>query len=272
MKTNTIMGAIACLLMLAVVSRVEAEEVWAPWADLAKLKPSHAELIRARTDRGWPKKDYKVQRVSKGTGAAVNVDEYAVQIDKLPDGMSEAALFKHIRVNLNTFLDQSVSPFEAFDSGDDTDWKSGTNPLLGTIMVFEIKVLVVGHDEAAVVVSEVGDLSWTFSPIEDGGVITGFGTHPVAGNRQFGMRKVGGKLQFYTRAFDRVYPSLIPEGEAFGGADKLWRSLQANIVAFVNDSGGTATVLVPNVPGGNDPSKKPKYSEVCADTSLKLKC
>ncbi|QEW21739.1 hypothetical protein LA6_003951 [Marinibacterium anthonyi] len=268
-------GYLALTLAAALAaSPLAAAETWTPWADLGKFKPDQKALIDARTERNpGSKKEYEVQLIAEGLGEAVNVDEYVVQITKLPTGMSKDAFFKHVRVNLNDFLDQFVSTFGPYDTADRTDWNEGRDAQLGTIMVFGIALPVLGTDDGAVVVSQTKNFQWTFSPVKDG-FFGSFGTHPVAGNRQFGLREVAGRYEFYTRAFDRVYPTEVDpfEEEAFKGADDLWKSLQNKLVAYVNKNGGTATALTPTVPGGNDPDKKPQYSDVCKDATLNLKC
>jgi hypothetical protein len=262
------------LLAMAILGAPHAHaEVWSPWNDLANFKPDADPLKQARAGRGHSDKDYEIQRIEDGEGDAINVDEYVVRIDALPTGKNKARFFWDVRKNLNDFFDHSVSTFGGYNAADDGDWSSQSEALLGTIMVFVIKTPGMTHDDGAVVVSKTSDFSWVFSPIDDG-LFGSFGTHPVAGNREFGLREVGGRMEFYTRAFDRVYPiqvSLDEEG-AFKGADKLWKSLQSNLEAYVNANGGSATKISPNVPGGTAPSNKPQYAAVCADPAIKLSC
>ncbi|UES49918.1 hypothetical protein [Roseibium aggregatum] len=263
----------AIAVILVTTTPIQAE-VWSPWVDLANFKPDAAPLKQARANRGHSTKDYKIQRIHEGSGDAVNIDEYVVRIDALPTGMNKAQFFWHVRKNLNNFFDHTVATFDGFSSGDADDWRSQSNALLGTIMVFDIKTFAGGHDQAAVVVSRFSDFSWVFSPVTDDGLILGFGDHPVAGNREFGLREVGAHMEFYTRAFDRVYPldvSLL-QGTAFKGADDLWKSFQTNLETYVNSNGGSATKKTPTVPGGNVPTGKPQYADVCADPAVKLSC
>ncbi|WP_037317374.1 hypothetical protein [Ruegeria halocynthiae] len=271
MRTN-LLFTVAALWLAATPGQ---SEVWSDWVDLANFKPDAAPLQQTRADRGHSAKDYKVQRIDEGTGSAVNVDEYVVRIDTLPSGMNKTQFFWHVRKNLNSFFDQSVASFDGFNGDDTGDWGSQSIALLGTIMVFQISTLGgVGNDEAAVVVSRTSDFSWVFSPVTDEALVLGFGDHPVAGNREFGLREVGGHMEFYTRAFDRVYPSLVSAAEetAFEGADKLWKSLQTNLENFVNSNGGSATKQTPNVPGGTVPANKPQYAVVCVDVAVSLSC
>lgn len=263
----------AAVLSTAILFVTDARAAdWSPWADLASFRPDAAPLMQARDGRGHNQKDYDIQRIEDGEGDAINADEYVIRIDALPKGKNKAQFFWHVRKNLNDFFDQSVSTFRGYDSDDDDDWGSQREALLGTIMVFKIKIGPFS-DNGAVVVSQTSGFSWIFSPIDDG-LAGSFGTHPVAGNREFGLRDVGGHMEFYTRAFDRVYPKHVSwkEEDAFKGADKLWKSLQTNLARYVNDNGGTASVVLANVPGGNVPAKKPQYAVVCLDAALNLKC
>jgi hypothetical protein len=250
-----------------------ADNAWTPWVDLATHTPDKTKMMKARADRGHSAKSYDVQDIAEGWGKAVNVDEYVVRIDKLPNGWTKSQFTKYVRINLNSLLDQKISKFGPFSSGDGADWKSGVNAKLGTIMVFDIATVGGVRDDGAVVVSKTSADSWIFSPIKDG-LLGDFGTHPVAGNRQFGVRKKGETLEFYTRAFDRVYAieAAAAEGRAFEGADKLWRSMQTNLEVYVNTNGGSASAQTPTTPGGNVPSKKPQYVVVCKDPAVKLDC
>lgn len=265
---------LAAVLSTTIICGTNARaEVWSPWADLASFKPDAATLKQARAGRGHNQKDYEIQRIDDGDGDAINVDEYIVRIDALPQGKNKAQFFWHVRKNLNDFFDQNVSTFGGYNSDDDGDWGSQSEALLGTIMNFEIKTLGPLYDDGAVVVSKTSSFSWIFSPIDDGNAGSS-GTHPVAGNREFGLREVGGHLEFYTRAFDRVYPLHVSlnESAAFEGADKLWKSFQNKLEKYVVANGGKATIILPIVPGGTVPAHKPQYAIVCSDRALKLKC
>lgn len=73
------------------------------------------------------------------------------------------------------------------------------------------------------------------------------GTHPVAGNREFGLRPAGSGYVFYTQAADRAYDLTPPERIVLDGAQSLWRSMQTKVAAFVNAHGGQATITGPVV-------------------------
>lgn len=265
---NTLLSKTALLLAVFTISNAaHSQPVWEPWRDLANHVPVAEDLIKERTKTGATEKKYQMQRITLGSGKAINVDEYVVRIDKTPTNMDLNSFQTYVRKNLNTFLNQNVAIFRPHNQDDQNLWNQASlAPPLGTIMVFEINVLVGIRDTAAVVVSKTGSSGWIFSPIKDS-PLGDWGTHPVAGNRQFGFRiNADGVLEFFTRAFDRVYTTDAGFGEkqAYEGADSLWRSLQTNLSAYIVTNGGTATVVKPNVPGGNIPLDKPRATKVCA--------
>lgn len=272
MKLPVCFLAVSILAAMHLAAPAAAAD-WTPWKDLSNFKPDQASLIQARKDRGASDTDYDIQRIKDGEGDAVNVDEYAVHISEMPEDMTKEALFKHVRHNLKDFLDTSVAEFRPYETLDKTDWESGVKPKLGTIMVFKIPIALGTFDDGGVVVSKVDQLTWIFSPINNG-LLGDLGTHPVAGNRQFGLRTVDDRIEFFIRAIDRVYPAHVSldEGAAFKGADKLWKSFQSKLVSYITDKGGAATAPTPTVPGGNDPDAKPQYTDVCKDASMGLAC
>lgn len=267
---------LAILLWLGPATSSIAQNTWDPWLDLINLQPAAAGLITERDNRGHARKDFDIQRIPEGEGDALNIDEYVVQIGTLPNGWSDTEFFGYVRKNLNSFLDQNSATLKPYKSGDANDWNSGTNAQLGTLMVFDIKINLAPDDLGAVVVSKTGSLSWVFSPVTDGvsELSSDWGTHPVAGNRMFGLRGTSGSYEFFTRGSDRVYPTHVAafENSAFEGADKLWRSLQANLSSYINQNGGSATVLAPTVPGGNDYTQKPQWAAVCQDADVNTGC
>jgi len=266
---------VALITSMSWASNAAAQQVWEPWIDLINFEAAASGLISARTKRGHTEKSFEIQRIPKGTGEALNVDEYSVSISRLPNNWTPEQFFSHVRVNLNNYLDQNVAILSAYTSGDKTDWAKNTNPSLGILMEFEIETPAI-NDVAGVVVSRTSDLSWVFSPITDGvsDVTSDFGTHPVAGNRQFGLRKKDAGYEFFIRAADRVYPHHVDvfEDDAFKGADALWRSFQTKLVTYVNANGGTAKAMTPTVPGGNSAAKKPQWATVCKDSKINIGC
>ena len=74
------------------------------------------------------------------------------------------------------------------------------------------------------------------------------GTHPVSGNRDFGLKVDTDGWIFYTRGADRATEPaafLASDILTFPKADQLWRSLQAKMAAYVIANGGAAQITPP---------------------------
>jgi len=234
-----------------------AAPAWAAWKDLLNMLPTAAAMNSARQARGRSPISLAVQKIEDAAAQATNFDRYPVKITKMPGGTlaSPAALLQHIRIDLNTFFDHSVSTIEAFTPADDADWKKPGSAPVGSVMLFRAYLGPL-QEQGAVVTSATGPLKWIFTPVKIG--LAQPGEHPVAGNREFGIVAVGaGGFELYTRAADRALAGLIDpsEGIVYGGADKLWRSWQAKVAAFVNSEGGQAAVVEPT-------TYKPSWEDV----------
>ncbi|SDW91045.1 hypothetical protein [Paenibacillus sp. CF384] len=181
-------------------------------------------------------------RLQKFTDAIgdLNLDYYPVKINVFPNiggvRVDSNGLLRHIRLNLNNFIDTSYAEFIPFTVGkDDVQWTSSTPA--GS--VFKIKIT---PDNAAVVASLVENNRWRFSTITTHDT----GSHPVSGHREFGITtKADGTTTFYIQGADRTtdFFESIGDSFAFSQADKLWLSLQSKLVDFVNNNGGSAEKL-----------------------------
>jgi hypothetical protein len=221
-----------------------ADSAWAAWRDLLNFKPDSAALSAARAARGRPPLEFEVQRIERASKPTVNLDNFAVRIDSLPSQFAtNASLLAYVRKNINNFFDPAVAQLSSHLPEDNTEWQRDGAPLLGTIMLFNIKKWGLPAERGAVIVSKATDTSWIFSPIRIGRIIVG--SHPVAGNREFGIRSEGGAQLLYVRAADRPYDLTPPESVVFEGADALWSSFQARTVKFINEHAGKATVVPP---------------------------
>jgi len=206
--------------------------------------------------------------IEDGYGA-LNLDFYAVQIVDLPSvaGTKHTAesMLNAVRRTFNNFLDQSISPFEAYDlSGvDAATWDSATP--VGAVMHFLVKTPgTVKDDKASVVAAEYAPDHWIFStlptPNDD--------AHPVSGNRQFGVAILragdalpdvyqkagvtidntkGDALYFYTRGADRCTSAVdhfasVMGNVVFTGGHACWLALQQKLTAWIIQGGGQAVV------------------------------
>ncbi len=229
-----------------------AREEWrqreAAWTRLLNMRPAESALNEQRALRNRRKMDFTVQRIENGVGKDVNFDVYAVEITRLPSHLGPEALFAQFRRDFGKFLDPNLGAFGHMSRDDETDWQTAGPAPLGALMRFRIPVGV-AFEDMAVVASASSPTAWVFSPVTMHPFLPG--KHPVAGNREFGVRTANGVTQIYIRAADRVYTrghTTVPgENMVFDGGDALWRRVQDNVVAYVKSQGGEARAEKPVV-------------------------
>ena len=76
------------------------------------------------------------------------------------------------------------------------------------------------------------------------------GFHPVSGNRKLGIYKgISGGFTFFTMGVDRISKNIFVAGSnffdffgnsGFEDADSLWSGMQANMINYINNHGGSA--------------------------------
>jgi len=178
------------------------------------------------------------QEMDWAFGDRLNTDYYAVNITKLPAGMSEATLMNHIRKNFGQYLNnQRFSPNKDGASNNRSAgiWNS-ENPT-GSIIVFRD-----WRDNAAVLTTQSSKNHWVFTPVGT----SGHWEHPLAGHREFGLTKnENGSYTFYTRGVDMLWDVedvVVAHGifGFFGIADKLWNGVMDNVAKEINSKGGRA--------------------------------
>jgi hypothetical protein len=156
-------------------------------------------------------------------------------------------------VNLTPALLRLNTIFGPVDDSHNDEQKWLSNNPIGAVMNFHSQA----GENMGVVASKFENTSWTFSTIGqftqgfdfDFSRITGpIGTHPVSGNRMFGITKnSSGDFIFFTKGADRtsgIGETLISE-ILFVGGHAIWLSLQAGISNFVNSNSGKAEVIKP---------------------------
>lgn len=217
----------------------------------------------------------------------INLDYYEVRISQRPrkaDGTvySPTELINDIRLNMSDLIDVSNlhrNPFassllalrftfghlalapasliiptvvaflgdttlDPFDEAIDLPKWNSSSPL-GAVMQFNNKL-----DDMGVVLSKFDAVGWIFTTIRDGRLpFTGdVGTHPVSGNRRFGIREnADGTMSVFTRGADRSTGVLEtgPLGLVFLGGHVIWLSWQAGVVEFIEKRGGFAQIVKP---------------------------
>ena len=190
--------------------------------------------IKAQVDA----RGYQIQTIDAAVGD-LNLDFYKVRIDRFPPGMDGPALLSRFIQDTNSFLDSSICSFDPFTPADLAK-RLSADPV-GTFL----KLTMI--DDAAIVISDKGPQG---APTQFYAVTTlhtpDTGDHPVSGHRQFGYMVENGVTYFYTRGADRAtlaFPGT--EGLIYSGGESLWQSFQRSTAAYINNSGGSATIVTP---------------------------
>jgi len=198
----------------------------------------------------------------------VNLDFYPVFLHELPPAYTLEKIVEHVRWNINDFVDPTQGNFEPYDVTVDSQWVlSDPNSVLGTVIHIDMltpKWLCTVYnnpDDGSVVVTEATRRHWIFSTLWTPDDYA----HPVSGNRQFGaailpaeyplpdiyssnldLRENQGNVPyFFTRGADRCTGAAdwtVSGVVVFPSADRLWRSLQDRVCAWVNRNGGHARI------------------------------
>lgn len=195
----------------------------------------------------------RIQSINNAYSTVVNMDYFPVTVSQLPtvngQQMTPEAFLHHIRTNINAFVDNYeaiFTPYNHFGVNDEGLWNS-SNPT-GAVVSIDIW----GPDNGSVITSYSSQDQWTFTTIYD----PLNWEHPVSGNRDFGyVQNTNGSYTFYTRGVDRLTNGLGTAAQwissqsgtttlsPFAHADALWESFQSKISSYVNQNGGSATVV-----------------------------
>ena len=248
------------------------------WNDLLFFKPpANVQERIKKLGKGW-----KLQDLMQNAGVRLNFDYFPVKITKMPfknNGTPEQwqpeELFQYFRKNINDFINTQNSSFNPYSNYDKNLWLSN-NPL-SSVITIDINLSLAGGinipaDDGSVICAQSETCCWIFSTLEAPAFpYTSDGTHPVCGNRQFGYSSENGNIFIFTKGVDRfyfpvsfnwIYPpgqqdfwwndpakllSYLIEKAAFSGADSLWESLQSGIFNFVNNNGGNAEIITPEI-------------------------
>lgn len=252
-----------------------------PWNDLSSFEvPQSCNDRLSNLGSGWSNQD-----ILDGNSPTVNLDRHSVTIQNLPDlngdGFSTSEeLFDDIRKNFPNYAngqttveiagpDYDVSWTWNFFGNDINLWES-ENPVT-TILNIDVTTAYFWNiiDDATVINSSYDSgCCWVFSTIKTPQFTEPYdGSHPVSGNRQFGLINNGdGTYEFYTKAADRgkLVQLLRPfafltfndmEEIFYQITDDTWNNLMDNIVSEVNSHGGTAVK-------NSQIKKRPKWEDV----------
>ena len=190
---------------------------------------------------GYPFVAARIQRIEDGWGQ-VSFDRYPVLVTRLPTriaGVTSAeTLLEHIRLNLNSVVDTNLAEFEPYDRAiDGPRWASSN--AVGAVLHIDMG----GPDNGSVMCVEHSERHWRVATIHT----PRDGWHPLSGHREWGISRVDGGFEVYTRAADRT---CCVEGAAthllaYTIANNLWTTFQEKVAQLVNSNGGAATVRPP---------------------------
>ncbi|MDM1296538.1 hypothetical protein HX021_19810 [Sphingobacterium sp. N143] len=237
-------------------------EVIKKWIATAKHQVQQAQIDKlnqirfSTTQVPWAKSEViaKVQKIDDAHSTVVNMDYFPITVTELPivngKRLTPAEFIKHIRLNINNFINKDYSSFAPYNylGIDDTNLWNSSNPINAVVGIDIPGVFGSSDnffdDDAAVIVSKSDASGWTFTTIFD----PIYGSHPVSGNRDFGFtQNSNGSYTFYTRGVDRLtdnFGAVLQQlsGTPFTKADQLWTSFQEMVSEYVNQHGGSAAI------------------------------
>ncbi len=199
------------------------------------------------------------QTLTNASGAVVNCDFFPINITQLPTGFTAESLLDYFRKNLNDFSNATTNwqPYTYTLGGfgpsinDATLFNESSQNSVGSLVHIGIlgnagTVMQTNYSSIAPPLYNYEHHSFIystlFSPLDF--------SHPVAGNRQFGIYNSPSnpnKYTFYTMGVDRIWNWLddfAMRNTCFGGGDALWTSMQEKMKLFINTHGGQADNFV----------------------------
>lgn len=192
----------------------------------------------------------EIQSLDYSTSYTINMDVYPVKISNMPEKSpgvkyTPAEFFDYFRRNINDFTDINHGNFypvvEPTYGIDDTNLWFSNNPLNSLITI------KIPADNGTVICSGWGPQAWIFTTVKS----PWDGEHPVSGNRLFGyFIDANGDMFIYTRGVDRFTTKVSNNGmqytiENFGysAAKEMWENMQQKVKLFVDNKGGTSSVI-----------------------------
>jgi hypothetical protein len=150
--------------------------------------------------------------------------------------MTDEEFINYFRLNLNTFTDTAWAPIAT----DISTWAS-------SYRLSSIVNITIPFDDGGVVTSDYDACCWVFSTGKQPGLFNEVGTHPVSGNRQFGMTTENGVKTFFIHGANRS-KNLLGHIVGYGPADELWETTLANVKEFIEaqPQGGQCSINTPD--------------------------
>jgi len=226
------------------------------WADLMNFRPESTQQNKLLQLNIQDPEKWFFHRLESGWGQ-INLDYYAVQINQMPTSLpgdlpgtqrttpvTIEELFQFVRHNLLTkdaVVNSFFTEFRPYGPLDETVWHSTASDALGAL----ISIRIPGN-EGTVMATQSESTSWIFSTVNS----PNDGSHPVSGNRRFGVFLADDeKIYVYTMGADRCTDRLIATTPAveivWTGADQTWKSFQSKITDLIKNHGGIANAMQP---------------------------
>lgn len=185
-----------------------------------------------------------IQPIETGIGP-LNLDNYQVEILSPPRwagaDVSSVNLFAFFRKNINLFLERGTCLFAPFSNIDAPVWASDSPA--GAVIHIDMYDKKLGNiEDGAVVCAESSSEHWIFSTVDAPGDFS----HPVNGNREFGIFEFQGRKIIYSMGADRICGAgaVVSLAETiFSKAHLTWMGMQRNLVAYIQKNGGQARIL-----------------------------
>jgi hypothetical protein len=215
------------------------------WKDIINFRPP--QVVQRNFTNKDPRNNY-IHYIQEAVDTVVNLDFYPFRVKRLPtiDGAVASdgfRLLQFYRRHFGTFLPKSVYlkslSLEFDEPMDEAKWNSDQlAEAVGSVLIFLL------GDNAAVLASEVTSQSWTFTTVHL--QADKAGSHPVSGNRRWGVIKENDAWIFYNRGADRAtqwVDEYIPTILTRSAQHAVWKGLQRNMIDFVRNNGGDAEEL-----------------------------
>lgn len=210
------------------------------WIEVASFTPPTSVLDHVQSS------GYEMQFIDDATNPIVNLDYFSIAIQTMPkkangQTMTDEEFINYFRLNIGTFTETAWTPI----TSDNALWTS-SDPL-GAILNITIP-----FDDGGVVTSDHDACCWVFSTVKDPGLFNEVGTHPVSGNRQFGMTTENGVKTFFIKGADRS-KNLLGQIVGYGPADDFWETTITNVKEFINATAQAGQCSI-NTPDKNRPN------------------
>ncbi|PNG25196.1 hypothetical protein CR492_14555 [Methylocella silvestris] len=195
----------------------------APSAEHARLY-QEPWLGNPQLQQALKKAGARFQSNKLGSGRDMAFDEYTITVTQMPAGLTPESLLQQLGSTTNATVD-GYGPAGAMFDRVTRFVRRQKGPLkLGELIDIEIP-----GDPGTVQLVELQPDHFVLQTVTS----PEMGTHPVSGARQFGFRRVGSNVLFYTKGAERPYNENL-RGPGMLAQDNAWRSFMSAIGEMIN--------------------------------------